>query len=84
MATELSPHERDVVRLRLGLDDGVTRTVREVVEFCGGGLSMADVRSAEQRALKKLRSPYTVHTYKLLAHLDFAGIDVREADSRLS
>ena len=41
MASELSPHERDVVRLRLGLDDGVTRTVREVVEFCGGSVSIS-------------------------------------------
>ena len=42
-------------------------------------IPFSDVRSTEQRALKKLRSPYTVHTYKLLAHLDFAGIDAREA-----
>lgn len=40
MATELSPYERDVLRLRLGLDDGVTRSIREVVEVCGGSVSM--------------------------------------------
>jgi RNA polymerase sigma factor (sigma-70 family) len=33
MSTELSPHERDVVRLRLGLDDGVARTVRQVAKL---------------------------------------------------
>lgn len=41
MATELSPYERDVLRLRLGLDDGVTRSIREVVEVCGGSVSTA-------------------------------------------
>ena len=41
MAAELSPNERDVIRLRLGLDDGKIRSVREIVEFSGGVLSMA-------------------------------------------
>lgn len=41
MASELSPHERDVLRLRLGLDDGVTRTAREVVDVCGGSVSLS-------------------------------------------
>lgn len=45
MASELSPHERDIIRLRLGLDDGKTRTVREVVEVCGGAISMAGMYS---------------------------------------
>jgi len=39
MSAELSPHERDVIRLRLGLDDGVTKTVKEVVDVCGGAVS---------------------------------------------
>mmetsp|Transcript_29228 Transcript_29228/g.42695 ORF Transcript_29228/g.42695 Transcript_29228/m.42695 type:complete len:288 (+) Transcript_29228:1-864(+) len=75
MATELSPHERDVVRLRLGLDNGETKTVRQVVEIFGGGVSMADVRSAEKRAFKKLRSPNSSHTRELLSYLHLAGID---------
>ena len=41
MATELSPSERDVVRLRLGLDDGVPQTAKEVAEMFGGHLSQA-------------------------------------------
>ena len=41
MATELTPHERDVVRLRLGLDDGVPQTVKEVAEIFGGRFSAA-------------------------------------------
>jgi DNA-directed RNA polymerase sigma subunit (sigma70/sigma32) len=76
MATELSPHERDIVRLRLGLDDGVTRTVKEVVRVCGGTVSVNDVRAAEQRAYRKLRSPFGHHTRQLMAYLDFAGVDV--------
>ena len=76
MATELSPHERDVIRLRLGLDDGVTRTAQEVVDVCGGTISVHSVRSAEQRAYKKLRSPYAVHTRQLMSYLDFADVDI--------
>ena len=76
MASELSPHERDVLRLRLGLDDGVIRTSREVAEICGGNLSMSEVRLAEKRAYKKLREPYTVASYQLAAFLDFAGLDL--------
>ena len=73
MATELTPYERDVLRLRLGLDSGEGKTVREIVELSGGVVSMADVRSAERRAFKKLRSPASVHTHNLLAYLDFGG-----------
>jgi len=75
MAAELSPHERDILRLRLGLDDGNTRSVREVVDVCGGGISSSDVRSAERTAFKKLSSPNAVHAHNLLAYLDMAGID---------
>lgn len=75
MSAELSPHERDIVRLRLGLDDGVTRTAREVVEVCGGTVSVSEVRLTEQRALKKLRAPFSLQNYQLIAFLDFAGID---------
>jgi DNA-directed RNA polymerase sigma subunit (sigma70/sigma32) len=77
MATELSPHERDVLRLRHGLDDGVSRSVREVVEICGGTLSVSDVRTTEMRAFRKLRSPYSVHTFHLLGFLDYVGADIK-------
>jgi len=70
MATELSPHERDVIRLRLGLDDGQTKTVKEVVEVCGGSVSQAEVRSAERRAYKKLRSRHALHSPSLCDFLD--------------
>jgi DNA-directed RNA polymerase sigma subunit (sigma70/sigma32) len=75
MSAELSPHERDVLRLRLGLDDGVTRSAREVVEVCGGTVSVSEVRLTEQRAFKKLRAPFSLQNYQLIAFLDFAGID---------
>lgn len=71
MATKLTPYERDVLRMRLGLDSGESKTVREIVELSGGMVSMADVRGAERRAFKKLRSPASVHTHNLLAYLDF-------------
>ena len=48
MATELTPYERDVLRLRLGLDSGEGKTVREIAEISGGSVSMAEVRSAER------------------------------------
>jgi RNA polymerase primary sigma factor len=76
MAAELSPYERDILRLRLGLDDGQTRTVKQVVEECGGDISVAEVRSAERRAFKKLRSPNAVHAHNLVAYLEMADIDV--------
>eukprot|EP00555_Chaetoceros_dichaeta_P010487 CAMPEP_0198255196 /NCGR_PEP_ID=MMETSP1447-20131203/5371_1 /TAXON_ID=420782 /ORGANISM="Chaetoceros dichaeta, Strain CCMP1751" /LENGTH=447 /DNA_ID=CAMNT_0043941511 /DNA_START=396 /DNA_END=1739 /DNA_ORIENTATION=- len=74
MAAELSPHERDVLRLRLGLDDGQTRTVKEVVEEYGGGISLADVRSAEQRAVKKLSSPHALYTHNLFDYIGMTGM----------
>eukprot|EP00814_Leptocylindrus_danicus_P022269 CAMPEP_0116041684 /NCGR_PEP_ID=MMETSP0321-20121206/25202_1 /TAXON_ID=163516 /ORGANISM="Leptocylindrus danicus var. danicus, Strain B650" /LENGTH=120 /DNA_ID=CAMNT_0003521939 /DNA_START=191 /DNA_END=550 /DNA_ORIENTATION=+ len=30
MSSQLSPHERDIIRLRLGLDDGFPRSVNDV------------------------------------------------------
>ena len=32
LAAELSPHERDIVRLRHGLDDGVSKTIKQIRE----------------------------------------------------
>ena len=82
MAAELTPQERDVLRLRLGLDSGSGRTVREVAKLSGRSVSMADARSAERRAFRKLRSPASVHTHNLLAYLDLAGVDVKGVPRR--
>ena len=75
MATELAPHERDILRLRLGLDDGVSRTRRQVAQEYGQRISVSEVETAEKRAYRKLRSPQTLSTYKLLSYLDLAGVD---------
>ena len=75
MATELTPYERDILRLRLGLDSGEGKTVRQIVEICGGSVTTADIRAAERRAFKKLRSPTSVHTHNLLAYLENPGAD---------
>eukprot|EP00523_Entomoneis_sp_CCMP467_P016996 CAMPEP_0168770262 /NCGR_PEP_ID=MMETSP0725-20121227/2824_1 /TAXON_ID=265536 /ORGANISM="Amphiprora sp., Strain CCMP467" /LENGTH=691 /DNA_ID=CAMNT_0008819691 /DNA_START=48 /DNA_END=2126 /DNA_ORIENTATION=+ len=80
MASELVPYERDILRLRLGLDDGVSRTVPQIVKEYGGALSSSEIRTAELRAYKKLRSPSTLSTYKLMSWLDF---DIDEEESLL-
>ena len=78
MASELTPYERDILRLRLGLDSGEGMTVRQIVEISGGGATASDVRSTERRAFRKLRSPGSVHAHNLLAYLHMAGVDVEE------
>jgi len=65
LAAELNALERDIVRLRHGLDDGKSRTVREVMESCGGMLSIGDIRTVEHRAYKKLRFKHSVHNARL-------------------
>jgi len=76
LAVELLPLERDVVRLRHGLDDGKSRTVREVSESCGGMLSIKDVRSLESRAYKKLRFKHSVHNARLREFAEeFIGVN---------
>ena len=79
LSCELIPWEREVVKLRLGWDDGFSRTVPQIVQEYGGTVSHREVRSAEHRAYKKLRSPHSLSTYRLLAYLDFAGIDRADA-----
>ena len=75
MAVELSPHERDILRLRNGLEDGKARTVKEVVKDLGGILSMSDVRNVERKAFAKLRNPTAIYTHGLLAYLEVADIN---------
>jgi len=82
MAAELSPHERDILRLRLGLDDGQSRTIRQIAEECGGGITLADVRSVERRAFKKLRSPNALYTHNLISFMELAGIDFNSLQKR--
>ena len=51
----LSPRERDVLRLRFGLDDGRQRTLDEVAQLFG--VTRERVRQIEAKALRKLRHP---------------------------
>lgn len=51
----LSPRERDVLRLRFGLDDGKTRKLEEVARLFG--VTRERVRQIEAQALRKLRHP---------------------------
>ncbi len=55
----LSPRERDVLRLRFGLDDGSTRTLEEVGQLFG--VTPERIRQIEAKALSKLRHPNRSH-----------------------
>lgn len=51
----LVPRERDVLRMRFGLDDGVPKTLEQVgLAF---GVTRERIRQLESKALKKLRQP---------------------------
>lgn len=56
VVNSLTPCERDIVRMRYGLDDGRAKTLEEI-----GRLFMVNkerVRQIESKALRKLRHPY--------------------------
>jgi RNA polymerase primary sigma factor len=64
--TELSDRERQVVRLRFGLEDGQARTLEEVGrEF---GVTRERIRQIESKTLAKLRHPH--RSQKLRDYLD--------------
>jgi RNA polymerase primary sigma factor len=52
----LTPRERDVVRMRYGLDDGRTKTLEEIGTVFA--VTKERVRQIESKALRKLRHPY--------------------------
>ena len=53
--SSLSPRERDVLRLRFGMDDGRQRTLEEVGQLFG--VTRERIRQIEKKALRKLRHP---------------------------
>lgn len=53
----LKAREEGVLRLRFGLDDGITRTLDQVSKYYG--LTRERIRQIEAEALKKLRHPST-------------------------
>ena len=52
---QLTPREARILRLRYGLQDGESRTLKEVGEMFG--LSRERIRQLEKEALRKLRHP---------------------------
>jgi len=63
---ELTQRERDIVRLRFGLDDGQVRTLEEVgKEF---GVTRERIRQIEAKTLAKLRHP--IRSQKLRDYLE--------------
>ena len=62
----LTERERNVIKLRFGLDDGKTRTLEEVgKEF---NVTRERIRQIEAKALRKLRHPS--RSRKLKDYLD--------------
>ncbi|MBS1994860.1 MAG: sigma-70 family RNA polymerase sigma factor [Cyanobacteria bacterium SZAS LIN-2] len=53
---DLSEDEREVLRLRFGLDDGEQRTLEEVGQLFG--VTRERIRQIEAKALRKLRHPH--------------------------
>lgn len=51
----LSPKERDVLRLRCGMDDGRERHYKEIAQLFG--VTEENIRITEAKALRKLRHP---------------------------
>lgn len=51
----LSPRERDVLRLRFGMDDGRKRYHKEIAELFG--TTEEDIQIIEAKAFRKLRHP---------------------------
>ena len=56
---QLTPREARILRLRYGLQDGESRTLKEVGEMFG--LSRERIRQLEKEALRKLRHPNRSH-----------------------
>ena len=49
----LAPLEQDVLKMRFGLDDGKSHTIKEVCDRFG--MTRLEVRTGEAKALRRLR-----------------------------
>ena len=66
MLAGLDDREREVIRLRFGLDGGEPRTLEEVgVHF---GLTRERIRQIEARAMDKLRHPTAIADHRALTN----------------
>ena len=53
----LTPLEQDVLKMRFGLDDGKSHTIKEVCERFG--MTRVDIRTVEAKALRRVRRATT-------------------------
>ena len=74
----LSPRERDVLRMRFGMDDGRMRTLEEVGQLYG--VTRERIRQIEAKALRKLKHPnrqkrlldYHIESY---SNMDYGALE---------
>jgi len=64
----LKPDERDVLRLRFGLDDGNAKSIAKIGRIVGTKVS--GVRVLEQRALRSLRRPAFLQRLEQFLYVD--------------
>jgi len=69
----LSPRERDVVRMRYGLDDGRIKTLEEIGQIFS--VTRERVRQIEAKAIRKLRQPYRSSILRDYVLASFPGND---------
>ena len=66
--SQLTPREARILKLRYGLMDGDSRTLKEVGEMFG--LSRERIRQLEKEALRKLRNPNFDGNLRMYLHVD--------------
>lgn len=64
----LSAREKDVIRMRFGLDAGKPKTLEEIGNVFS--VTRERVRQIEARALHKLRQPYRNHQLRAYSDVD--------------
>lgn len=62
----LAEREQKIIRLRFGLDDGRSRTLQQVAEEVGFGVTRERIRQIEGKALRRLRHPSRSRSLKVL------------------